>query len=127
MPRHKRGWSIEGGHRREKRRTPLTVALVEPALLFLINKKERHGYALITALKELGITSIHPSVVYRTLRHMESLGWIDSEWDTENVQGPPRKVFKLSEQGKAAHQTWQEELAKAQKSIHILLEPASEK
>jgi DNA-binding PadR family transcriptional regulator len=58
---------------------------------------------------------------------MEALGWIDSEWDTENVQGPPRKVFKLSEQGKAAHQTWQEELAKAQKSIHILLEPASEK
>jgi len=58
---------------------------------------------------------------------MEALGWIDAEWDTDNVQGPPRKVFKLSEQGNVAHQTWQEELVKAQKSIQILLERASEK
>ncbi len=122
MPRHKRGWAIKNGDQRKKRRTPLTVALVEPALLLLINEQARHGYALIPALEDLGITKIHPSVVYRTLRQMDELGWIEFKWDTENEQGPPRKIFNLTEKGKEAHQTWQEELAKAQDSIQVMLD-----
>ena len=122
MPRHKRGWAINNGDQRERRRTPLTVALVEPALLLLINEQARHGYALIPALEDLGITKIHPSVVYRTLRQMDALGWIVFEWDTDNEQGPPRKIFYLTIKGKDAHQTWQEELAKAQNSIKMMLD-----
>ena len=121
MPRHKRGWAIKEGHQREKRRTPLTVALVEPALLLLINEQPQHGYALLSALEILGITAIHPSVVYRTLRQMENLEWIKSDWDTDNDQGPPRKIFSLTEKGQSAHQTWIEELDKAHNSILKLL------
>ncbi|NLN69231.1 MAG: hypothetical protein GX142_00375 [Chloroflexi bacterium] len=125
MPRHKRGWAIKDGQQRKRRRTPLTVALIEPALLLLINEKARHGYALVSALKDLGITPIHPSIVYRTLRQMESLGWITAEWDMDNKQGPPRKIFSLCDQGRAAYQTWQEELLKAQNSIDHMLERMS--
>jgi len=70
MPRHKRGWAIKDTDKRDKRRTPLTGSLVEPALLLLINQQAMHGYALHTALKNLGIRPIHPSVVYRTLRQI---------------------------------------------------------
>lgn len=121
MPRHKRGWAIdvEGDHRR--RRTSLKVALIEPALLILINDKARHGYALNHALRSLGISPIHPSVVYRTLNQMEELGWIESGWDTDAGQGPPRKVYSLAEQGKSALVVWEEELEKAEKSIENLL------
>jgi len=123
MPRHKRGWAInEDGHRR-KRRTPLTVALVEPALLILIQHHARHGYALHHALKSLGIRPIHPSVVYRTLKQMEELDWIQADWDTDAGQGPPRKIFTLTQSGEEALRTWQDELVKAQKSIEHLLEP----
>jgi len=122
MPRHKRGWAIKDGDKREKRRTPLTVALIEPALLLLINEQPRHGYALIPALADMGITSIHPSVVYRTLRQMEGLGWIEFKWDMSNEQGPPRKIFSLTHEGEKAHQTWQEELTKAQDSIQMMLD-----
>ena len=125
MPRHKRGWAIKDSQTREKRRTPLTVALIEPALLLLIGEQARHGYALHSSLEDLGIAPIHPSVVYRTLRQMESLGWIESEWDTDNEQGPPRKIFSLTDQGKAARQTWQEELVKAQISIQSMLDRKS--
>lgn len=121
MPRHKRGWAIKEGHQRERRRTPLAGALVEPALLLLINEQPQHGYALLSALEVLEIAAIHPSVVYRTLRQMENLDWVKSEWDTDNDQGPPRKIFSLTEQGQAAHLTWQEELAKAQHSIQTML------
>jgi PadR family transcriptional regulator PadR len=122
MPRHKRGWAIKDGHQHEKRRTPLTVALIEPALLILIGERARHGYALHNALEDLGIAPIHPSVVYRTLRQMETLGWIESAWDTDNQQGPPRKMFNLTDNGRLAHQTWQNELVKAQESIQQMLD-----
>lgn len=125
MPRHKRGWAINNDEKRHKRRTPLTVALVEPALLILIGKESRHGYALHDALKELGIRPIHPSVVYRTLRQMEELGWISATWDTtEGSQGPPRKIFSLTDAGEEALQTWQDELTRAQESIQRLLKDA---
>ncbi|MBW6465791.1 MAG: helix-turn-helix transcriptional regulator [Brevefilum sp.] len=126
MPRHKRGWAIKEGHHREKRRTPLTVALIEPALLILIKERARHGYALHSALEDLGIAPIHPSVVYRTLRQMETLEWIEAVWDTDNEQGPPRKIFSLTEDGRAAYQTWQDELVKAQESIQRMLDYKSE-
>lgn len=122
MPRHKRGWAIKEGKKREKRRTPLMVSLVEPALLIMIREQARHGYSLKSELKILGISPIHPSVIYRTLRQMEQLEWIQSEWDTENKQGPPRKIFSITDQGIKALETWQEELVKAQGCIQRMLE-----
>jgi DNA-binding PadR family transcriptional regulator len=125
MPRHKRGWAINNNDKHHKRRTPLTVALVEPALLTLIEMESRHGYGLHEALKGLGIRPIHPSVVYRTLRQMEELGWISADWDTtEGSQGPPRKIFSLTDAGVQALQTWQDELLRAQESIQLLLKGA---
>jgi DNA-binding PadR family transcriptional regulator len=121
MPRHKRGWAIEENGKHKKRRTPLTVSLVEPALLILIGQQARHGYALHSELKMLGIRPIHPSVVYRTLRQMEALKWIQAGWDTDSGQGPPRKIFSLAPLGEQALQTWKEELLKAQESIAQLL------
>jgi len=121
MPRHKRGWGIKEGGQNRKKRTPLMVALVEPALLVLIHHKPQHGYSLHLALKELGIRPIHPSVIYRILKQMEALEWIRSDWDTESGQGPPRKIFSLTELGEESLRTWQEELVKAQDNIERLL------
>lgn len=121
MPRHKRGWAIKDREKSRFRRTPLTVALVEPALMILIRNQPRHGYALHAALKQLGIRPIHPSVVYRTLKQMEALEWIQSDWDTDSTQGPPRKMFWITEIGESALQTWQEELEQAQESIRQML------
>jgi len=121
MPRHKRGWAIRDGGHHKDRRTPLTGALVEPALLILIKQKARHGYALSAALDSMGINPIHPSVVYRILKQMEVLDWIQADWDTDSGQGPPRKIFSLTEIGEKALRTWQEELVKAQDNIERLL------
>lgn len=125
MPRHKRGWGFENGHRRERRHTPLKVALVEPALLTLISQQARHGYSLLADLESLGLERLHPSVVYRTLRQMEELQWIESEWDNENMQGPPRRIYSLTHIGAAALDTWQEELLKSQEIIQLLLKDKS--
>ena len=121
MPRHKRGWAIEETTQHHKRRTPLTVALIEPAILILLQEKALHGYALKDALFRLGIYPVHPSVVYRTLKQMELLEWIEFMWDTDAGQGPPRKIFSLTEEGKKALEVWKNELEKSRNSIEQLL------
>jgi PadR family transcriptional regulator PadR len=127
MPRHHRGWMMGmGGGEYPMHHTPLTVSLLEPALLILIKEKARHGYTLLTDLDALGMGTIHPSVVYRTLREMEELGWIQSDWDTSQTQGPPRRIYRLASQGEEALEGWKHELGKVREIISSLLERGSD-
>lgn len=121
MPRHGRGWAMVGDPRREERHSPLTVSLVEPTLLVFLKEQPSHGYTLLSDLNAMGMTAIHPSVVYRTLRDMEDLEWIRSDWDTDQTQGPPRRIYQLTEQGEEALQYWRQELGKTNEIILQLL------
>lgn len=121
MPRHRRGWAMGGGLQNESRHSPLSVALLEPALLVLLQEKPRHGYTLLTDLSLMGITTLHPSVVYRTLRQMEELDWIQSDMDNGQTQGPPRRNYRLTIQGEEVLKFWQQELSKSKDLISDLL------
>ncbi len=80
----------------------MDVRLVEPALLAFLLAENLHGYALLEKLEQLGLESINPSVVYRILRDYEELGLVTSDWDSTGTQGPPRRVYAITEEGKAA-------------------------
>jgi DNA-binding PadR family transcriptional regulator len=67
------------------------------------------------------MNTLHPSVVYRTLREMEGLEWIQSDWETDQTQGPPRRTYRLTVQGEEALRNWQHELGKTQELISDLL------
>ncbi len=121
MPRHRRGWAIAQETPEAERLTPLTGALIEPALLVLLKEKPQHGYTLVDSLTALGISTPHPSVVYRALRDMENLQWIRSRWDADASQGPPRRIYALTSQGEMALQKWQYEMEKAIELINELI------
>jgi len=121
MPRHRRGWGTDGGTNCVDRHPPLTISILEPALLILLKERPQHGYTLLSDLEALGMNAIHPSVVYRTLREMEGLGWIQSDWDTNQTQGPPRRNYHLTAQGEKSLQYWQRELEKTRGQISDLL------
>ncbi|NLI08669.1 MAG: hypothetical protein GX457_16515 [Thermotogaceae bacterium] len=110
-----------GGPNCGDRHSPLTISILEPALLILLKEQPRHGYTLLGDIETLGMTTIHPSVVYRTLREMEGLEWIQSDWDTDQTQGPPRRIYRLTGQGEEALQNWRYELGKTQGLITQLL------
>lgn len=78
------------------------VRLVEPALLAFLKSEDLHGYGLLEKLEPLGLGSINPSVIYRILRDYEEIGLVQSNWDHESTQGPPRRVYSLTSAGKAA-------------------------
>lgn len=78
------------------------VRLVEPALLAFLQSESLHGYALLEKLETLGLGAINPSMIYRILRDYEEIGLVQSDWDHEDTQGPPRRVYTLTDEGRAA-------------------------
>ena len=92
-----------------------------PTLLLLLHRGSTHGYTLLEQLSRFGLGSLHPSVVYRTLRDMEELGWIASDWDTSQTQGPPRRTYRMAPPGEEALRNWRRELIHSQDLIAQLL------
>ena len=122
MPGHGRGFGHGRCRGRDGDRSLLATRLVEPALLVVLSQGELHGYNLLERVNTLGLSSLHPSMVYRILRGMEEAGWVSSVWDHKQTQGPPRRVYTLTEEGYAALYDWKEHLQQTQGIIARLLE-----
>ncbi len=84
------------------RRTPGTLLDLEKALLAELSVGgATHGHDLVTRLNdEWGGLLDRKSVAYRTLRRLESMGYLKSRWDTNG--GPPRRVYSLTAKGRKA-------------------------
>jgi len=80
----------------------MDVRLVEPALLAFLQEENLHGYGLLEKLESIGLGAINPSVIYRILRDYEEIGLVRSDWDSEGTQGPPRRVYAITDEGRAA-------------------------
>ena len=89
----------QGRRRRRRGRFLRAARFLEPTLCLLLHYSPSHGYMLLERLAEFGLGNLDSGVVYRALRDMESKGWVTSAWDTEQAQGPPRRVYHLTAQG----------------------------
>lgn len=80
---------------------------MEPFVLVLLGSGRAHGYAIMGALEEMGITngSVDVGQVYRTLRDLEASGQVTSSWSTEPV-GPQRREYELTDVGRATLGEW---------------------
>ncbi len=99
----------------------LDVRLVEPALLLFLLNENLHGYALLEKLESLGLGAINPSVIYRILRDYEEIGLVRSDWDAETTQGPPRRVYSLTNEGHTALKQAAASLKETADRINLIL------
>jgi len=78
-----------------------------PAILLLLDEEPSHGYYLFRKLSELGVTDgdMSPATVYRVLSKLEEEGLAVHE-NVDEGQGPTRKVYALTEEGKEALVGW---------------------
>jgi PadR family transcriptional regulator, regulatory protein PadR len=74
---------------------------IEYCVLALLRDQERYGFDLVKAL------SIHDGLVtsegtiYPLLSRLREDGLVDSSW-RESTQGPPRRYYRITAEGKAA-------------------------
>jgi PadR family transcriptional regulator PadR len=106
-----------------KRRWGHGMRVVEPMMLLLLAEEPAHGYHLAERLIEVfDIASLPAQTVYRALQAMEEQGWITSEWDMEGAQGPPRKVFQITEAGIAVLDAWSAEIEALRETLNTFAE-----
>ena len=89
-------------------RGPATWAprdLLIPYILLAVSLQRAHGYLIEEYLKSLGFFGVEKSMLYRTLRHLEKEGFLVSEWEP-GPAGPARRVYTLTDVGRAWLDTW---------------------
>jgi len=119
----------DSGCFRHKHHYPCTCAMghlyrfVEPVLLLMLEKKGRsYGYELCSQLSHYAFTDaeIERAALYRTLRRLETNGYVFSDWDTDHA-GPARRVYSLTRQGKQHLRDWAQVLTKVMHSMSRFL------
>jgi PadR family transcriptional regulator PadR len=81
---------------------------IQPCLLLLLKRGRQHCYGLMDLLSQHGLVEggdVDVGNLYRTLRRMEKLGWVRSEWSEEGP-GPVKRVYELTPAGEAQLQRW---------------------
>jgi DNA-binding PadR family transcriptional regulator len=80
----------------------------EYAILGLLERHPMHGYEMFQQFQD-GILSqiihLEMSQMYAFLKKLERLNYIEAELEPQGTR-PPRKIFHLTEQGRAIFQTW---------------------
>ena len=102
----------------------LRKGLLDLALLSHLARREAHGYALIAALKDTGIMgpSGAEATVYQALQRLAKAGLAAPEWTTPEADGRPRKMYRITPQGRAARKAMGAEWAEVRDALDKLLE-----
>jgi PadR family transcriptional regulator, regulatory protein PadR len=92
----------------------------EPAVLFLLAERPAHGYELLEQLPELTGERADMGNLYRFLRLLESEDIVRSAWD-DDAPGPSKRVYELTDEGRALLAEWAGALRDAQERIDRFL------
>ena len=76
-----------------------------PYVLLAVSLQRAHGYLIEEYLRGLGFLSLEMSTLYRTLRQLEREGLLWSAWES-GPTGPARRVYSLTEPGRAWLDGW---------------------
>lgn len=76
----------------------LTKNLLDTIILDILRKEDMHGYQLITEIRKGFGIRFGPSTIYPLLGVLEKKGYVASSWNMNFER--PRKVYKLTDDGK---------------------------
>lgn len=68
--------------------------------MLLLTKKPMHGYELMQQVNRIteGVISVKEATLYPTLRRMERMGFVSSEWQRSN-RGPRKRMYHITQFG----------------------------
>jgi PadR family transcriptional regulator, regulatory protein PadR len=70
-------------------------------LLLLLSKQNLYGAALLNMMREkLPFVLADSAVIYRTMKDLEKEGSVKSSWETDDITGPARKWYEITDKGK---------------------------
>jgi PadR family transcriptional regulator len=84
---------------KDRRVTQLRKGILELAVMGVLYHKRHYGYSLVRVLTESTSISLKEGTIYPILARLDRDGLVRSEW-VESNQGPPRKYYGLTLQGR---------------------------
>ena len=82
-------------------------------MLLLLREQPVHGYELLEQLPELTGERVDMGNLYRFLRLLEEEEIVSSLWD-DDVPGPSKRIYELTDEGRALLDEWAHALRDAQ-------------
>lgn len=87
-----------------------------PVILLTLREWNSYGYELMERATAFGFEAMNPGTLYRTLRQMEKNGIVKSTWETSRG-GPARRMYSITDAGKAYLDFWAEALEQYRSSM----------
>jgi len=101
---------------KDRRITQLRKGILELAIMSVLYRERHYGYSLIRALTESGNISLKEGTVYPILARLDRDRLVTSHW-VESAQGPPRKYYSLTPEGRQLF----DDLSKELDLLHALV------
>lgn len=95
---------------RDRRTTQLRKGILELAVMGVLYHERHYGYSLVRVLTETGSIELKEGTIYPILARLDRDGLVRSEW-AESDQGPPRKYYTLTPQGRQVFNELSQEFA----------------
>lgn len=92
---------------------PLKSGTLDLALLAALQDQPRYGLDILRHVNERsgGLFDLREGSLYPALHRLVKAGWVDSDWQPSDRGGAPRKVYRLTDDGREAlhakRQEWQ--------------------
>ena len=83
----------------ENVRSQMRKGMLEYCILSILDKQEAYASSIIDALKEAGLIVVE-GTLYPLLIRLKNQGSLTYRWE-ESPQGPPRKYYCISEDGRS--------------------------
>lgn len=107
----------------DNRTAQIRKGVVELAVLGLLASGERYGSQIVDELAAERALALTAGTVYPLLSRLLKAGLIDSTWQ-ESPVGPPRKYYRLTASGRAAHEQQRAAWVAVRDALdHLLKEP----
>lgn len=97
--------------------------VLELCVLALATNRDRYGYELVSAISEK--FEIAEGTIYPLLRRLTQEGYF-STYLVESKEGPPRKYYRLTAQGKTFSQALIQEWRQFERSVDQIIEEEEE-
>ncbi|WP_433260633.1 PadR family transcriptional regulator [Actinosynnema sp. CS-041913] len=106
----------------DRERSPLAQmrrGVVEYCVLALLGKRERYAVELVQVLARHGLIA-GEGTVYPLLSRLRRQGLVETTWQ-ESAAGPPRRYYRLSDEGAAAVGRFAQDWASLSESVDRII------
>jgi PadR family transcriptional regulator PadR len=103
------------------RSTQLLHGVLDMCLMSIIAEEASYGYEMVHKLRNRGLDLASEGSIYPLLSRLQRQGMIEG-YLVQSSEGPARKYYRMTGQGRAALSAWRQEWDRFSQSVNAVLE-----